>query len=109
MNLYDKYHFEDVNRKKTKLNRYKLTDLHLAAQRGDVKEIKKLIENGSNKEERDYSGRTPLYLAAEYGQIDAVKLLIEEKCEINVSDNEGQKALYWIIARCRQIVRRNYF
>ncbi|RNA30041.1 transient receptor potential cation channel subfamily A member 1 [Brachionus plicatilis] len=94
---------ENAIEKKDHLSKYKLTELHLAAKNGNVDEIKKIIKNVSLKEARDHYGRTPLYIAAEYGNIEAVKLLLEKKCEINVENRDGQKALFWIIARCRKL------
>ncbi|RNA30034.1 transient receptor potential channel pyrexia-like [Brachionus plicatilis] len=100
---YFKYEQNNENEIKKKDHLNEEDELHLAAKNGDVNEIKKLINNESKKEARDRFGRTPLYIAAEYGNIEAVKLLLEEKCEINVENFDGQKALFWIIARCRKL------
>ncbi|CAF1103275.1 unnamed protein product [Brachionus calyciflorus] len=78
------------------------TPLHCAAKVG-AKAVACLIEKGADKEAEDYLGRTPLFLAAEYGQEETVKLLLEKGCEVNVKNINGQKALYWIIAKCRSL------
>ena len=36
-------------------------------------------------------------------------MLIDLECEINVTNIYGQKALYWIISKCPQIVILNHF
>ncbi|CAF1079845.1 unnamed protein product [Brachionus calyciflorus] len=79
------------------------TPLHLAAKTGANNAILCLIENGADKEAKDYLGRTPLYLAAEYGQEETVKLFLEKGCEVNVVSKNGQKALFWIVAKCRNL------
>jgi ankyrin repeat protein len=67
--------------------------------------VQELIEKfNADKESKDYQHRTPLYLAAEYGNKDVVKILLDLKCEVNVKNMFGQKALYWIIAKCPELV-----
>ena len=83
-----------------------------------------IVERGAEKEPRDHLGRTPLYSAAEYGKVGqlesrlstllnfpafqgqtiAVKLLKELECQVNVSNLYGQKAIYWIVSKCPEIV-----
>ena len=87
-----------------KLNNKKLTALHFAALSGAKNSASILIDKGANKEARDYLGRTPLYIAAEHENIEVVKLLIDKGCDILAKNNNGQKALYWIIAKCPQLV-----
>ena len=38
------------------------------------------------------------------GQTIAVKVLKELECQINVSNSYGQKAIYWIVSKCPEIV-----
>ena len=81
------------------------TPLHYAAKYGGYSAARSLLINyKANKECKDYQDRTPLYLAAECGNKSVVKLLIDQGCNVNVKNIFGQKALYWIIAKCPEIV-----
>ena len=62
----------------------------------------------SDLESRDFQGRTAFYLAAEYGNNSTVKLLMELGSNPNIKNIYGQKALYWIIAKCPEIVIFNF-
>ncbi|CAF0899221.1 unnamed protein product [Brachionus calyciflorus] len=105
--LLIKYLFESSGKENEFLNSKTYggfqTPLHLAAKVGANNAILCLIEKGADKEAEDYLGRTPLYLAAEYRQPETVRLLMEKGCNINVVNKNGQKALYWIIAKCRNL------
>ena len=39
------------------------------------------------------------------GRKNILKYLIANKCEVNVMNRFGQKAIYWIVAKCPDIVR----
>jgi len=59
-------------------NWLRVTPLHDAARRGDVAEMKRLIESGAGLTARDdHLCSTPLAWAAKHGQLDAVRLLLE--------------------------------
>lgn len=82
--------------------------IHYAAKYGSYNAARYLIFNYSerkDKECKDSQDRTPLYLAAECGNKSVVKLLIDHGCNVNVKNIFGQKALYWIIAKCPEIVK----
>lgn len=64
------------------------TPLHTAAFKGELKEVKKLLETGSDINILDAKGWTPLHDAAIQGHTDIVKLLIAAGADINVQDNE---------------------
>ena len=66
--------------------------------------ISKDTEHSKILEARDYQNRTPFYLAAEYGNTEIVKLLLELGANIEITNTNGQKALYWIISKCPDIV-----
>lgn len=82
----------------------KLAPLHLAAKAGALDVVKLLVEKGAKKEAKDYLERTPLYLAAEHQQEEVVKFLIDQGCNVQAKNINGQKALYWIVAKCPQLV-----
>jgi ankyrin repeat protein len=58
-------------------NWFRITPLHEAARRGDVREAKKLLESGADITARDeHLGSTPLAWAARYGQLEMVGFLL---------------------------------
>lgn len=59
------------------------TSLHKAAQRGNVREIKRLLEGEVDVDAKDHKQRTPLYLAAAYGQDEAVELLLKHGANVD--------------------------
>ncbi len=60
--------------------------LHVAADSGDIAEIKKLLALCSNPNEIDYYYRTPLHYAASRGNIQALSLLLNAGAMIDVQD-----------------------
>ena len=86
--------------------------LHHAAIRNRVNIIEQLgeiIENYGEEyknylEVKDDQNRTPLFLAAMHSHEATVTKLLELKCEQNVIDKKGQKAIYWIISECIELV-----
>ena len=50
--------------------------LQQAAQRGDVAEMRRLVANGRNVNERDANGVTALHVAAVYGHVEAMRALV---------------------------------
>ncbi len=43
------------------------------------------------------------------GQKNIVKFLIDSKCSTEIKNIHGQKALYWIVAKCPEIVNFVFF
>ena len=81
------------------------TPLHYASRNGSVNAIQLLVKvYKANIEAKDFQGRTPLYLAAEYGNSAAVSALIEQGAITDIKDYVGQKALYWIVVKCPDLV-----
>ena len=54
-----------------------------ASRDGDIVEIKRLLENGTDPNTSDSFNNTPLSIAAHFGQTDAVKLLINKGAQID--------------------------
>lgn len=52
------------------------TPLHLAAECGDLAELRRLLDSGANPDAASRTGRTPLELAAQNGRTDAVRTLL---------------------------------
>ncbi len=79
--------------------------MHYAAKKGSEFSVACLIkEFKADIEAKDHQKRTPLYVAAEHGQKNVVKMLLEFGCSEKVKNINGQKALYWIIAKCPEVV-----
>jgi hypothetical protein len=67
------------------------TLLHGAANRGAVKAVRWLLQNGADANALDEGGRTPLHVCAERNTSTSVlKLLIEAGSELNAKDASGK-------------------
>ena len=70
------------------------TLLHLAAIKGDIASLKKLIKDGAQVGLKDYAGWTALHEACNHGELEAAKLLIKHGAEVNVPGFEGDTPLH---------------
>jgi len=70
-----------------------LSELQLAAARGQSDYIKALIAQGADINEPNKHGTTPLILAADNGHLEVVKLFIAQKANVNAKDNDQMTAL----------------
>ena len=59
-----------------------MAPIHIAADKGDLKTVKKLLDAGVDIDSQHYSG-TPLHFASIAGQKKTVELLIAEGADIN--------------------------
>ncbi len=76
--------------------RLPITPLSLAARRGHLKILKRLIDAGADVDARDSTGKTPLIRAAEAGRLEVVQLLLEEGADREARDDrEERTALIW--------------
>lgn len=64
-----------------------------AVYEGNTVEVKALIDEGVNVNERDESGRTALMIAANRGHTYVVQLLLESGADANAKDNQGMTAI----------------
>ncbi|GMI85469.1 hypothetical protein HRI_002216200 [Hibiscus trionum] len=69
-------------------------NLCLAARKGEVRAIQRLIENGAAINGRDQYGWTALHRVSFKGRTDAVKMLIGKGIDINSRDEDGYTALH---------------
>ncbi len=69
-------------------------ELHDAAKKGDVKRVRKLLEEGANPNARDENDNTPLHWAAPWGHVDVVKLLLEHGADPNIKNKYGNTPLH---------------
>ena len=69
------------------------TNLHFAAQNGDLPTVEKLLKEGADILAVDHKGNTPLHLAAQNGCFSTVKKLLEE-ADILAVDHKGNTPLH---------------
>jgi len=67
----------------------KVSELHLAAHRGDIDDVRSSLSKGTKVDVRDKAGHTPLFYAASAGQMHVVDFLISEGADVNAKDNRG--------------------
>jgi ankyrin repeat protein len=70
--------------------------LQQAAQRGNVTEIRRLVANGRDVNERDAGGLAALHAAAVSGHVEALRVLVVELgADKDAKDADGETALHW--------------
>ncbi|MDR1385705.1 MAG: ankyrin repeat domain-containing protein [Planctomycetaceae bacterium] len=63
-----------------------------AVENGNLEVVKYLIAKGANVNRR-YNGETPLFEAARSGNLAVVKYLVEKDADVNVKNKKGQTPL----------------
>lgn len=61
-------------------------DLLLAAERGEIVAVRKLVAEGARVNWRDHRGRTPLLAATWRNRIEVARFLIQEGADVNAKD-----------------------
>ncbi|KAE9588768.1 hypothetical protein Lal_00042218 [Lupinus albus] len=69
-------------------------NLCVAARKGEVRMIHKLLESGAAINGRDQHGWTALHRASFKGRIDAVRALMEKGIDLDAKDEDGYTALH---------------
>ncbi|MCW8890892.1 MAG: ankyrin repeat domain-containing protein [Sedimenticola sp.] len=67
--------------------------LNLAVERGDINQIERHVQAGSDINRPNNRGETPLHLAATQGSYVIAKLLVKSGADIDTLDNTGNSAL----------------
>ncbi|XP_062843473.1 ankyrin repeat domain-containing protein 12 [Trichomycterus rosablanca] len=86
-----------TSRQKDKVNKRNErgeTPLHMAAIRGDVKQVKELIGLGADVNIKDFAGWTPLHEACNLGYYDVAKVLIGAGAEVNTQGLDDDTPLH---------------
>src|SRR5262245_46224024 len=68
-------------------------DLVTAIRNGDVRVVRKLLDNGADVNARDAEGNTPLILASFYASPECLELLIEKGADVNAANKAGATPL----------------
>ena len=62
------------------------SDLHFAAQNGDMTRVRQLLADGRSPNTFDEISKTPLHYAAENGHIDIMRVLLDAGADVNAND-----------------------
>jgi cytohesin len=62
---------------------------HAAARIGDLVIVENIIQDGTDLNAKDASGKTPLHYAVQYDHKDIVELLISKGANVNIKDDDG--------------------
>ncbi|XP_057437746.1 protein VAPYRIN-like [Lotus japonicus] len=68
--------------------------LCVAARKGEVGEVVRLLEGGAVVNGRDQNGWTALHRACFKGRVEAVRVLLEKGAEVDAADRDGYTALH---------------
>jgi len=68
--------------------------IHEAVEKGDLEEVKRLLEKGADVNAKDKDGWTPFSRAANDGHKEVAELLIAKGADMNTKDNWGETPLY---------------
>ena len=79
-------------------NRFGITPLSLACQRGSSAMVELLLERGANPNTVVRGGETVLMTAARTGNLKSVKALLAGGAQVDAKERRGQTALMWAAA-----------
>ena len=70
-----------------------ITELMMAALEADLTEVRRLVEQGADLEERDDTGGTPLMWAVQGGDLDVVNFLLDSGADVRATGGRNATAL----------------
>lgn len=68
--------------------------IHIASEVGNAKQLEKILREGANPNERDFSFNSALHLASAADQADCVNLLLQYGAEWQALNNKGKSSLH---------------
>lgn len=68
--------------------------LHAAAEGGDIKALRNLLDGGADANEKNRTEATAIFRAVQNAHEEAVKILIDAGTDLNHKDRFGQTALH---------------
>ena len=71
--------------------------IHCAALLGDLAEVKRFIEEGTDVNAKDKGGQTPLFWAVSTNNNDVAKFLIDKGADVNAKDKDGATPLHLVV------------
>lgn len=83
-------------------NKQAMTPLNLAASRGRVEIVEKLLEMGADASIGDSENSQPIHNAAVSGHNEVIERLLAHGVDINVQDDNGMTAMIFSISYARQ-------
>ncbi len=87
VNMATDSHKHDLTSIKVKVNPF-----CMAIVKGDLGAVKKMIELGSDVNEKS-EGMTPLMYAARYNRVDIIRVLVKKGANIKTKDSKGYNAM----------------
>ncbi|KAI1877925.1 uncharacterized protein JN550_000107 [Neoarthrinium moseri] len=75
--------------------------LHIAAQKGNERILRLLLQHHSNANDKDSDGRTPLMHATMCDHVGSMRTLLAHGARIGDTDNESRSSLHWAVL-CRR-------
>lgn len=81
-----------------------MSALHIAAIKGDIGRIERLITKGTDVNAKDKKNNTPLHYAAENGHTAVTKQLIVQGADVNVKGVHGNTPLHYALYRGHKAV-----
>lgn len=68
--------------------------LHLAALRGNIRDVRELLSTNVDINSRNKNRYTPLHYACRNGHIEVVRLLLDKGADVNAKSNDGYTPLH---------------
>lgn len=88
-------HLFEIRQEITHASRYYTTALNIAAHKGLVKTVRRLLEKGEEVSTRDGGGHTALHCAASSGNTEIIELLLEQGAHIHSCSKLGSTPLHF--------------
>jgi ankyrin repeat protein len=93
-----KKYLNKKQRRSKKIKGGTFESLHHEASRGNVENVKKLINAGADKDAKDIKDQTPLHHAARNGKTEVVELLINLGANKEAKDVKGHTPLHYAVS-----------